>query len=190
MPTPTTNPYDSRLNDLLSGNTDVSSQPWFKSGYNLGLNALNASNSAMRGSGNALAALMKFGTDYGQKGFMDYANFLQQGQNNQNQFNLGLGQNENTATRNANDYSLGQAQNANTAQRNAWDYALGQGQNAIGMTNARNNFALGQQQNANTAMNNWWNYDVNRTNANTNAGSAQSNDWWRRWNALSGNGGA
>lgn len=65
-----------------------------------------------------------------------------------------------------NQYSLGQQANRNTAQRNWWDYQLGQGQNANTATANANQFALGQGRNANDAY-----------NAQTQRGTAQSNDW-------------
>lgn len=189
--------YQNQLKGLISNPGSFSGTPGFQFALNQGLGALNAQNSTIRGSGNALAALTDRASGMASQNYMDYMKTLgglsgqeqnydvglaganNTAQGNANQYALGNAANANNATRNANDYALGQGQNANTAQRNANDYSLGN-------TQAANSYALGSQSNANTAQNNWWNYNLGNQqntnqynlgmyNAETNRGSAQSN---------------
>lgn len=188
--------YQNKLKSLISDPSSFTGTPDYQFALNQGLNAVNASNSTMRGSGNALADLVKYGSGLASQNYSDYLGKVgglagqEQGydvnlaqannaaQGNANTLALGNAANANNATRNANDLTLGLGANANTANRNANDLTLGNAQNAntaqrnsndfgLGMFTAGNNFSLGQEQNANTAQNNWWNYSLgNQRNNN------------------------
>lgn len=188
--------YQNKLKSLINDPSSFSGTPGYQFALDQGLKAVNASNSTMRGSGNALTALLNYGQGAASQNYGDYLTKLgglagqEQGydvnlaqannaaQGNANTLALGNAQNANNATRNANDLTLGLGANANTANRNANDLTLGNAQNAntaqrnsndfgLGMYTAGNNFSLGQQQNANTAQNNWWNYSLgNQRNNN------------------------
>jgi hypothetical protein len=173
--------YQNELSNLLKNPGSFQGSPGFQFSLDQGLGAVGRSNSRMRGSGNALAALTNYGTglamqDYGNT--VDrYGRLLGQEQN----YDLGQGQNANQATSIANQFSLGKEQNANQAKSIANQFSLGQSQNAnaahandqqfgLGMYRAGNDFSLGSEQNANTAQNNWYNYNLGQgQNANTAA---------------------
>lgn len=191
--------YGNALKDLLSNPGSFQGTPGFQFALDQGLGAVNRSNSRMRGSGNALAALTNYASGLATQDYGNQVDRLGRLQGQEQQYDLGQESNRLTGARDANNFTLGSQQNANTlrlglgqnenaatanantAQRNAWDYSLGRQQNqntanandqqfGLGMYNANNNFALGSQQNQNTANNNWWNYQLGgQQNANTAA---------------------
>lgn len=207
--------YANKLRDLVSNPGSFSGTPGFKFALDTGLDAVNRSNSRMRGSGNALAALTQYGTGLAQQDYGAEVDRMGRLTGQEQQFQLGTDANTNNATRTANDFALGSQANANTAQnnrwnydlggqanantvqRNAWDYSLGQGRNAndatgnamqygVNMTRANNDFTLGNRGADNNALASWLNYDTNQGrngidyyNAQTNRGTAQSNDFYR-----------
>lgn len=174
--------YQNALKNLISNPGSFSGTPGYQFALNQGLDAVQRSNSAIRGSGNALIALQDRGNGLASQNYMDYLKTLGGLGGQEQSYDLGLAGANNTAQGNANQYALGQQQNANTlalgtqantntANRNANDYALGQGQLGLGYTQAGNQYdlgkgqiasqySLGSQQNANQAQNNWYNYSL------------------------------
>lgn len=155
--------YSNKLKALLEDPASFQKTPGFQFALDTGLGALQRSNSKMRGSGNALAALTQYGTglanqEYGSQ--LDrLGNLSGQEQqydvsqtSNANTLLLGQEANRNTATRNTNDLSLGREANANTRQRNDYDYTLG------------------SQANSNNAQRNKWDYEIGGRNADNVAG--------------------
>lgn len=177
--------YGNRLKALLSDPSSFSMSPDAQVGMQSGMNALTASNSAMRGSGNALSALVKYGNDSAQADYGNQISRLGTLDTAAQNYDLGQGQNANAATRNANDLALGTQSNAN--QRYATDSATG-----LGYFNDSANFILGSGQNANaaqanrnTAQNNAWNYDINQgQNANQAASTFANYDLGQGRNAI------
>lgn len=191
--------YQNKLRDLMNNPGSFQGTPGFKFALDTGLDAVNRSNSASRGSGNALAALTKYGTGLAAQDYGNEFDRLLRGSGQEQQFQIGTDANANTATRNANDLSLGTTRNANdltlglgananSAARNANDLTLGLGANAntatrnandrtandqqfgLGMYRAGNDFRVASDANTNTANRDWWNYDLGRAgNANTAA---------------------
>jgi hypothetical protein len=122
--------------------------PDYKFALEQGLGATARSNSAQRGSGNALAALMQYGSGLASQNYNTFAdrNLREKGQTQQyelgkvanaaaimrNQNDLLLGnRNADTAQqRNLFDYNIGNQQAANTRQRNEYDYSMGRARNA------------------------------------------------------------
>lgn len=67
-------------------------------------------------------------------------------QNNRWNYDVGMGQNTNTADRNRNDFTLGQGQLAGQNQNNVWDYEVNRQNADTGRLTANNQSALGQGQ--------------------------------------------
>ena len=183
-----TNQYKPQLDNLLTNPGSFSGTPGFQFALDQGMEGVQRSNSAGRNSGNALAALAKYGTGLAQQDYGNQVDRLGRLSNQQDQFNVNTEQNRLTGENNANQFQLGIGRNANdaqsnvnTAHNNANQFQLGLGQNA-------NQFELGMGQNANTAQNNWWNNEnnvtqnsnqaaLNQNNFNTNQGRNQI-DWF------------
>lgn len=207
--------YANQLRNLVTNPGSFSGTPGYQFALQQGLAGVNASNSRMRGSGNALAALSDRAQGMAQQDYGNEVDRLGKLTGQEQQYDLGQGQNANQATSIANQYSLGQAQNANTAQSNAWNYSLGQGQNAntaqrnafdyslgstqnqntanannmnfgLGMYRAGNDFSLGQEQNQNTAQNNLWNYNLGQGQLGVQNYNAQTNRGSAQSNAFLG----
>ena len=115
--------YGNQLNKMLTEPGGFQGTPGFKFALDSGLEAVGRSNSRMRGSGNALAALTKYGTGLAQQDYGSQMDRLGRLNGQEQQYDLGQ-------TRNANDFQLGQAQNATTNQRDFWNYDLGRESNA------------------------------------------------------------
>jgi len=196
--------YGNQLKKLLTDPSSFSGSPGYQFALKQGLDSVNASNSAMRGSGNVLAALTQYGTGLAQQDYGNtvdrYGRLLGQEQGydinqgnvantataNANSLALGTEANRLTGLRNANDFTLGQGQNANAATRNANDLTLGQGQNAntarandqqfgLGMYRAGNDYNLGMTNAGNTAQKNWWDYNLGGQQNNITAANNQNN---------------
>lgn len=200
--------YNNELKNLLTNPGSFTGTPGFQFALNTGLGSIQGQNSRMRGSGNVMAALTRFGTGLASQ---DYGNQVSR---------LGslLGQEQN--------YDLGQGNLKLGNERLDWDKKYGQGvldntrtaneQNyGLGMYRAGNEFALGSEQNANTAQNNWMNYllgheqnnntasanqnsynlnasriPIDWFNAQTSRGAAQSGDYFKWLDYLKNGGGA
>lgn len=182
--------YQNQLKNLITNPSSFSGTPGYQFAVNQALDALNRQNSAIRGSGNALAALTDRAGGMASQNYSDYLKTLGGLTGQEQQYDLGLGGLNNAAQSNQNQFTLGQQQNANTlalgqgnlantAQRNANDFALGN-------TQAANTYSLGQQENANNAQRNWWdfslgnqqnqnNYNLGMFNAQTNRAGQQAN---------------
>jgi hypothetical protein len=122
--------------------------PDYKFALEQGLSATARSNSAQRGSGNALAALMQYGSGLASQNYNTFADRNLRAKGQDQQFQLGMGQNDIARTRNQNDlllgnrnadtaqqrnlfdYDIGNQQAANTRQRNEYDYSMGRARNA------------------------------------------------------------
>jgi hypothetical protein len=188
--------YQNKIKGLLDNPSSFASTPGYQFTRDQALEALNHQNSSIRGSGNAMAALLDRASGLASTGYdqalhtlgglagqeenydlgLAGANNTAQGNantlslgttRNANDLTLGLGANANTATRNANDLTLGLGANANNAQRTANDLTLGLGTNANAAQRTANDFSLGREQNALTGQRDWWNYDNTRS-ANQN----------------------
>lgn len=193
--------YGNQLKNLISNPGSFQGSPGYQFALNQALGAVNAQNSQIRGSGNALAALADRAggmamQDYGnqvdrlgrlagqEQGYdLGLAGANNTAQSNANQYSLGQAANQNNATRNANDLTLGLGQNANVAQRNQFDYTLGLGQNANTANRNNNDYNLGlgqnanaAQANANTAQRNAWDYSLGQ-GQNANAAQRNQNDF-------------
>jgi hypothetical protein len=175
-----------RLAALLNDPSSFENDPSYQFARDQGLSATARSNSAQRGSGNALAALARYGSGLATQGYNQRVDSLGRIAGQDQQYDLGQQQNANTRIRNANDFTLGQAQNENTrtrnandftmgTQRNQFDYSLGSQRNAndftmgtqrnqfdysLGSQRNANDFTIGTQRNQNDRENNLFNYDL------------------------------
>ena len=132
--------YSNRLNDLISNPGSFQGTPGYQFARDQGLQATERGMSSQRGSGNVLAALMDRGTGMANQGYMDYAKLLGGLSGQEQQYDIGLQGQANTADRNANDFTLGSWTAGNNAQRDFWNYDLGREQNANTAANNQNNF--------------------------------------------------
>ena len=153
--------YGNQLKKYISDPSSFNGSPGFNFALQTGLDGIDRKMAAggFSGSGNALAELTKYGTGLASQ---EYGNTIDRrgklaGQ--EQNYDIGLGQNANTATRNMNDFAIGAQRNTNDAQKNWWDYDVNQTRNS-------NDFTLGQGRNA-----------IDWFNAGTNRGTAQSNSW-------------
>lgn len=179
--------YANRLKSLIDNPDSFGDTAGFKFGLNTGLDATARSNSRMRGSGNALAALAKFGTGYAMQGRGDEIDRLGRLEGQAQQYDLGAESNRLTGVRDANSLALG-TRAANTADtRNANDLTLGmgaldntrRGQNldfGLGMTRAGNEYDLGLGQLDATNQRDFWNYDLGKDQVGT-ARARDQNDF-------------
>lgn len=188
------NPYGNRLRELLDNPESIAQTPGYKFMLDQGLQGVNRSNSAQRGSGNVLAALMKYGSGLAATERGNEIDRLGRLEGQAGQYDLGAEANRLTGVRDSNNYSLNSTRNANdlalgtrsadTADKRVdYDYSIA-GRNSdntrnandqqfgLGMYRAGNDFTLGSEQNANTAQNNWWNH---QSNSEQNANSAAAN---------------
>lgn len=197
--------YQNQLKNLISNPGSFSGTPGYQFAFDQAMQGVNRANSAMRGSGNVLAALQDRASGLASQNFSDYAHLLGGLSGQEQQYDLGLAGANNTAQsntnqfalgneanainrlragndftlgsqRNANDLTLGLGQNANAAQRNANDLLLGQGQNANAAQRNANDLLLGQGQNANMAQRNQFDYQLG-LGQNANAAQRNSNDF-------------
>lgn len=207
--------YQNQLKNLVTNPSSFQGTPGFQFALNQGLNAVNRSNSAMRGSGNALAALTNYGTGLANQDYSQYLGQLGQLSGQEQNYDLGLAGVNNTAQGNANQLFLGEMNAGNQVNKNNQDFALGQGQLALGnkqannqftlgqgqlglgygqlansAQNVANNYNLGQGQLANQAQNNWWNYSLgnaqNQNQYNLGMYNAQTNRGNAQSNAFLG----
>lgn len=180
------NPYKDQLDSLLTNPSGYSGSPGFQFAMDSGMQGVERGMSTQRGSGNALAALSKYGTGLAQQDYGAQVDRLGKLSGQEQSYDLGLGQNQNTATRNANDLTLGNAQNSNNATRNANDLTLGNAQNVnnanrnnndmnLGMYRAGNDFSLGQATNATNLQRNYWDNQNNQQQNANNAANNQNN---------------
>lgn len=162
------NPYKDQLDSLLTNPSGYSGSPGFQFAMDSGMQGVERGMSTQRGSGNALAALSKYGTGLAQQDYGAQVDRLGKLSGQEQSYDLGLGQNQNTATRNANDLTLGNAQNVNNANRNNNDMNLG-------MYRAGNDFSLGQATNATNLQRNYWDNQNNQQQNANNAANNQNN---------------
>ena len=175
------NPYASQLDSLLTNPSGFSGTPGFQFALDTGMQGVERGMASQRGSGNALAALSKYGTGLAQQDYGNQVDRLGKLSGQQQQYDLGLGQNMNSAQNNMNNFSLGQARNTNDAISNSNNFSLGNARNFndatrnsndmnLGMYRAGNDFSLGQATNATNLQRNYWdNENNNQQNANTAA---------------------
>jgi hypothetical protein len=175
-----------RLAALLNDPSSFENDPSYQFARDQGLSATARSNSAQRGSGNALAALARYGSGLATQGYNQRVDSLGRIAGQDQQYDLGQQQNENTRTRNANDftmgtqrnqfdYSLGFQRNQNDRENNLFNYDLGMGSNYNQFLNNQNQYNLGLQRNATDAY-----------GAQTQRGSTNANNYFNQQrNALS-----
>lgn len=144
----------SKLNQYLTDPSSFTADPGYQFALNEGLRATERSNSRQRGSGNALAALAGYASGMASQQYGNAVDRLGRIAGQDQQFQLGQGQLQNQAARNANDFTLGMGQNQNQAQRNMFDYSLGSQQNQNTATRNLFDYSLGRESNMNTRMNN------------------------------------
>lgn len=153
-----------RLAALLNDPSSFENDPSYQFARDQGLSATARSNSAQRGSGNALAALARYGSGLATQGYNQRVDSLGRIAGQDQQYDLGQQQNAIARLRNHNDFTLGQAQNENTRIRNANDFTMGTQRNqfdySLGSQRNANDFTIGTQRNQNDRENNLFNYDL------------------------------
>lgn len=160
-----------RLAALINDPSSFQNDPSYQFALDQGLGATSRNNSAMRGSGNALAALARYGAGLATQGYNQRVDSLGRIAGQDQQYDIGMGANRNTAMRNANDFALGTQRNNNDftlgSQQNQTTRDLGFGNLGLGFQRADNDYSLGLQQNQNTANRNMFDYSLGRErNAN------------------------
>lgn len=182
--------YGNKLKQYMTDPSSYSGSPGFQFALQTGLDGMSRKLAAggFSGSGNALAELTKYGTGLASQDYGATLDRLGKLQGQEQNYDLGLGQNANQATANSNtaqrnawDYELGGQKNANDAQNNFWNYNVNQQQNANTAARNQNDFALGNGRNAID----WFNAGTNRGTAQSNAFNNSSNnqlDWAKYYN--------
>lgn len=190
--------YANDLRRLLDDPSAIAQTPGYKFMLDQGLQGVGRSNSAQRGSGNVLAALMKYGSGLAATERGNEIDRLGRLEGQAGQYDLGAEANRLTGVRDANAFSLGSTRNANdfalgnraadTADKRVdYDYSIA-GRNSdntrnandqqfgLGMYRAGNDLELGHESNANTLQNNWWNRQSN-AEQNNNTAAANANNY-------------
>jgi hypothetical protein len=172
--------YANAISNLVNNPDSFGETAGFKFARDQALQGVDRSAAArgMRGSGNVLAELVKQGTGMALQGRGDEIDRLGRLEGQEQQYALGVGANENTATRNANDLTLG-TRAANTADtRTSNDFTLGTEQNANARRGQDLDFGLGMERTNNeydvnmgnldaTKQRDLWNYDINKDQIGT-----------------------
>lgn len=150
------NLYENQLTNLLTKPGSFSGTPGYQFARDQGLQATERAGSRWRNSGNALTALMKFGTGLATQDYGSMIDRLTRLQGQEQQYDT-------ATTRNANDFTLGMGQNALTGQRDFWNYDLSRQSNAAQEANNQNQFNLSNKRpssngsgNSYTAINSSW----------------------------------
>lgn len=120
--------YQARLKSLLDDPSSFAKSPGYQFAVDESLNAAKRSGSAMRGSGNVLAELARRGAGLASQEYGAQVDRMGRLLGQEQQYDLGQGQNRNAATRNANDFSLGTMVADNARRRNEQDFGIGMGQ--------------------------------------------------------------
>lgn len=186
-----------RLAALLEDPSSFQNDPSYQFARDQGLEATSRSNSAMRGSGNALAALARYGSGLATQGYNARVDSLGRIAGQDQQYDLGLRSDANTRTRNANDFTLATDRNAIDRTRAANDFTIAGDRNANDRENNLFNYDIGMGSNYNNFQNNQNQYDlglrrnaVDSYGAMTDRGRARSGDYFNQQrNALSFMGG-
>ena len=163
-----TNAYRGQLDNLLTNPGSFSGTPGFQFALDQGMQGVQRSNSAGRNSGNALAALAKYGTGLAQQDYGNQVDRLGRLSGQQDQFNLGTEQNRLTGENNINQYNLGGQRNVNDANNNETQFALGMGRNANDAAQNQNSWNNQQQRNG-----------IDWFRAGTDRGNNMSSDYFR-----------
>lgn len=179
--------YENYLKGLFENPDSYQNTAGFKSGLNTGLQAVGRSNSRQRGSGNALAALTKYGTDYSQQyrgAEIDRA-FRGAGQEFDQDMatkrfgldeRLGLGNLDLGRDRLGLDAGLGFGQLGLSRDRLGLDARTADQRFGLDTFRAQNDYALGSEQNQQAGQRDWWNYDLGRRRHALDE-SGQENDY-------------
>jgi len=154
--------YQNELRRLITDPSSFSGSPGFRFALDQGTQAISRASSANRGSGNVLAELMKYGTGLAAQDYGDTVDRLGRLSGQEQQYDLGLGQNENTRRRGDQDFGLG-------LLRAGTERELGIGELEGRNWQRRADFRLGQGRNATD----WY-------RARTDRGRARSDDWWNQ----------
>lgn len=136
------NLYDNQLRDYLTNPGSYQGSPGFQWAFDQGMQGVQRANSGNRNSGNILAELQRYGTGLASQDYGQMIDRLTRLSGQEQQYDLGLAQNANTADRNENDFKLGMFSNTNNAQRDWWNYDLGKERNALEAANAQNDWNL------------------------------------------------
>lgn len=184
--------FDNKLRALFDNPASFTTDPGYQFALDQGLQAVQRSNSAKRGSGNALLALQRTGQGLAAQQFGSRVDQFLRGSGQEQQYELGQGQNAAAAEanrlaaiRDANALSLGTEQNSINRLRTGNDFTLGNRNAditslrnsqdfALGNYRAANEYELGKESNANNAQRNWWDYSLGRDRNNIDATAAQN----------------
>lgn len=134
--------YSNKLDELIRTPGSFSGTPGYQFARDEALQAAERGMSSQRGSGNILAELMNRGNNLANSNYTDYAKLLGGLSGQEQQYDIGLQGQANTADRNFNDFTLGKWGAGNTAQRDFWNYDLGREQNANTAANNQNSFSI------------------------------------------------
>lgn len=172
--------YEDKLKGLLDNPGSYSATPGFKFALDTGLEAINRNNSAMRSSGNVLADLMKYGTGLAQQDYAGTRDFLGKMTGQDQQYQLGQGQNANAAESNRLTGQRDSWNNANTQRGQGMDFGLGIYRTALDNSLGRDRLALDASTQGDTNALNWFRANTDRGRANADAYyTGQDNN--RRW---------
>lgn len=186
--------YSNKLKQIIGG--DFAGTEGFKSALNTGLTAVNRSNSRMRGSGNALAALTKYGTELAMKDRGDEISRLTALDAGEKSYDLGDRSAKLGTDRLAFDTRMGDGSLALGRDRLALDDRMGAGRLALDadlghgaldntrdattknflstMYRADNDYDVAKEGNANNAQRNWWDHSDTRDRLNLDTVTAEN----------------
>lgn len=187
--------YQNRLRRLLDDPDSFEETPGFRFALETGQEGVNRRMAAggMRGSGNALAALTRYGTGLASQEYGNQVDRLgrllgQEQQYDLGQGNLALGRDRLTLDQTLGtgrldlDRELGRGRLGLDrdrlgldTDRLALDRDLGEGQLGLGFYRAGNEYSLGRESNANTADRNWWDYSLGRERNDLTRSEAENN---------------
>ena len=188
--------YGNALRNLITNPGSFQGTPGFQFALNNGMDGIarQAAARGMNNSGNVLGDMTKFGTGLAMQDYGNQIDRLGKLSGQEQTYDLGMGQNANTATRNANDFTMGTQRNNNDFtlgnQRNNNDfnlgmydatnrYDLGLGANQNTANRNQNDLFLGQQQNANTAANNQNQFNLGMYHEQTGRGNSLADIYFR-----------
>jgi hypothetical protein len=191
--------YGNKLREYITNPGSFRSSPGYQYAVDQGQEAINRKMAAggMRGSGNALAALMKHGQGMAEQDYGNTVDRLGRLSGQEQQYDLGQGQLSLGRDRLGLDRELGQGQLSLGRDRLGLDRELGSGRLdldrelgmgklgqdsldsernfGLGMFRAGNDYSLGQEQNANTAQRNAWDFDMGMDRNNIARAEGQNN---------------
>lgn len=167
------NVYDNELKRLVTMPGSFSGTPGYKFALQQGQEAVSRKMGGMRGSGNALAALMQHGQGLASQEYGNTVDRLGRLAGQEGQLELGREQNSISRDRLGLDRELGTGQLGLARDRLGLDTELGRGRLAqdglnserdfgLGMFRASNDFELGSRNADIAGQRNAWDYDLGR----------------------------